>query len=138
MFTFAFVVVFALSEASDDHGQIESGIEPDHSKQFAQRACLAIAVMLVFGTLMYALACAAMFSMVFKFTLNKMRNLSWLYISPSNQYDWQFLSLVMGYHDRDIVKDNWEVLKHSHKVKLAGAAQYCFEFIIVVLTFIIL
>ena len=54
----------------------------------------------------------AWWTSIFRFTLNKLRELDWRYVSASNWYDWQFLSRV-GWNQTNTLR--------------AGTLAYAFE-----------
>ncbi len=72
----------------------------------------------------------AWWTSIFRFTLNKLRELDWRYVSPSNVYDWQFIRTQTGWSRADcIAKPDFypcggEYTKAIHR---AGLYAYTFE-----------
>lgn len=106
---FIFAIAFAAYCAVDDLADIGHGEVINHKWQWLVRAGIVVAFLvlwIIFGEATWprvaltGLAMAPLFSLVFRITLNKLRGKDWRYVSPSNWYDWQFLSLTRtpSYH----------------------------------------
>lgn len=106
------VYVFAQAEAWSDHMLIKNGYSIDHVRAWFIRAgVIALSMVILvplFGpfegndlmgfnlwtVLGFCLMSAFGFSAVFRYQLNKERELSPWYVSPSSHYDWFFIRLT--------------------------------------------
>lgn len=133
---YIFTVLFALYCAQDDARQIRMGVTIKHASQWIVRAGVVLLFMVCFVVLtkptigqavLITLACAPLFSMVFRFLLNTMRGRHWNYISPSSLYDWQYLRPFMHPIDRTECVEAWHVYMASMSALRAGRVAYVVE-----------
>ena len=75
--------------------------------------------------------------MAFRYTLNKVRDLDWRYVSPSSWYDWQFIRLTMGRYKRDEAYEDWFILSMCQDAYRAGLLAYIVEFVVLALTILL-
>ena len=91
-------VLLAVWSAYDDRAQIEAGERLNKPLQWSIRALVVTAFCVACGAWWassgmwwMALPMGALFSSVFRFTLNGLRGLDWRYVSPSSWYDFLFI-----------------------------------------------
>lgn len=84
-------IAFALWSAADDAEKIALNERIHHVRQWFIRAALVVLVCLCAGLPLFAVPMGALFSSVFRFTLNRLRGLDWRYVSPSSWYDTMFI-----------------------------------------------
>lgn len=94
-------IAVALWSACDDAEQIALNKRIHHVRQWFIRAALVGLVCLCAGLPLFAIPMGALFSSVFRFTLNRLRGLDWRYVSPSSWYDsaWIIASIMVGQLD---------------------------------------
>jgi len=103
-FFLAYMVILAVTEWRLDYNTIKMGIDVDHAKGLARRVrlgaigwvimtmCACLSTLTVYWpALLWIPAGWALWTMLFRFLLNKSRGNDWRYVSPSNWFDWQFL-----------------------------------------------
>lgn len=127
-------IAVALWSAADDAEQIALNERIHHVRQWFIRASLVGLVCLCAGLPLFAIPMGALFSMVFRFTLNRLRDLDWRYVSPSSWYDWQFIRLTMGRYPRDQAYDDWFILGLCQDANRAGLLAYIAEAVVIALT----
>jgi hypothetical protein len=96
------VLWLARAEARSDFGKIKNGLPIDHVNGWLWRAggslALALALAIHAGSWWMlaglALVSYGAFTPLFRYTLNKLRGLSWHYVSLSNHYDTVFIELA--------------------------------------------
>lgn len=118
IYTYLFISAWAIYCAWDDQQQIQRGQRILHALQWAARTSLVVAVLALFTDnshfyslpqiMFLAIGSGALFSMVFRYCLNRMRGLDWRYVSPSSWYDWQFICAITGAYRtaRDVWNDS--------------------------------
>lgn len=141
-------VMLAVWSAVDDAEQIAAGERLNKPLQWCFRAFGVTAFCLAAGLWWMALPMGALFSMVFRFVLNRLRGLDWRYVSPSSWYDWQFIrayrTQVLFAHGPASDQREQDVLRHgsryecygSYRIKIhrAGLLAYIAEAIVIALT----
>ncbi len=150
IYTYLFISAWAIYCAWDDQQQIQRGQRILHALQWAARTSLVVAVLALFTVnsnfyslpqiMFLAIGSGALFSMVFRYCLNRMRGLDWRYIAPwSSLYDRTFVVLVampygVGITDEFIALVKADYFKHDLRAKLiihrAGTLAYAFEALI--------
>lgn len=144
------IVLFAWKEAVDDDGAIEKtnkdGTKFSHYDPDRYIVGVVITMVLVafsqwknptWWAFLYFPITWAVFTISFRFLLNRKRGKHWAYVSPSNGYDWWFLKRVWFTMDGHVTTQkhaiiyHWQVypggpfyLKANHR---AGAIAYGFE-----------
>lgn len=93
-------IAVALWSACDDAEQIALNERIHHVRQWFIRAALVGLVCVCAGVPLFAVPMGALFSSVFRFTLNRLRGLDWRYVSPSSWYDWMWMGLSWHRHWR--------------------------------------
>lgn len=138
-----FTIALALGSAIADHivikGRIANGDrrELDHGPLAAIRACLFIAYSCwlcydgidPWQVVLVSPACAAIFATVHRVTLNLLRGLHPLYLSPSSLYDSVFLRLSFGIPRLELI-EAWHVYSMSRRTLRAGLLAYIFEAVV--------
>lgn len=100
----AFVLLVALVKAEVDKRTIDKGIDVNHAVGLFY-ACVAIGMiggtiidihreLLEWRTLLWMPMAWGLFTMSFRFLLNRKRGLDWRYISPSSDYDWMWMRIT--------------------------------------------
>ena len=84
-------VALAIWSAADDAEQIRNNERLNKPLQWLARAFGVTAFCVACGLWWMALPMGALFSSVFRFTLNGLRGLDWRYVSPSSWYDFLFI-----------------------------------------------
>ena len=133
--------LYARMEAKHDAWLIMNDKSIDHDPSFVNRLLLCALVWLAASVVFIGLKGEftlkpllwipsgwALWTMGFRWKLNKARGLDWRYISPSNVYDWQFLRLTtFGQMQRGEWTDSWSVWSKTDSARRAGTIAYCFE-----------
>lgn len=91
----AFAIIAALIAADIDANKIDIGVEIDHRQGWIIRAIAVTLFGLAWAFVWHRwgrlpltlLACACLFSLVFRLRLNEMRKLDWDYVNGTNYYD---------------------------------------------------
>lgn len=98
LLVFSFLVMlYANFESADDFGQIGRKEDIDHTKQWLIRGAIVVGALLFFGKLWWAPGLAGLFSLEFRFQLNKVRGRHSFYVAPwSNFYNRVAYALVMS------------------------------------------
>lgn len=137
-------VALAIWSAADDAEQIRNNERLNKPLQWLARAFGVTAFCVACGLWWMALPIGALFSSVFRFTLNRLRGLDWRYVSPSSWYDWQFLRLThAGYDGQRGDAIEWHgrrysfLLVYSKDVHRAGLLAYIAELAFAVLIFVL-
>lgn len=149
-FFLAYMAMLAVSEWHTDYQTIKLGIDVDHDKGLARRVRLG-AIGWLFFSLVLSLAKGeiyhppllwipagwALWTMLFRFLLNKSRDKDWRYVSPSNWYDWQFLKRTWFTINGYITTQKHAIVYHgkvygsgpfyTKAVHRAGLLAYIFE-----------
>jgi len=155
-FFLAYMVMLAVSEWGIDYRTIKLGIEVDHAKGLARRvrlgaigwvimafaACLST-LTVYWSALLWIPAGWALWTMLFRFLLNKSRGNDWRYVSPSNWYDWQFLKRIWFTVDGHSTTRKHAIVYHGRvygsgpfytkAVHRAGLYAYIFEGLVFVI-----
>lgn len=84
-------VFIAIWSAYDDAEEIAAGVKLNKALQWCVRALGVTAFCVAAGQPWLSVGMGALFSMVFRFTLNKLRGLDWRYVSPSSWYDFMLI-----------------------------------------------
>lgn len=118
-------ILLAVWSAHDDRSQIEAGEHLNKPLQWCIRAFGVTAFCVACGLWWMALPMGALFSSVFRFTLNRLRGLDWRYVSPSSWYDWQF---IRAYRTQVLFADGpasdqreQDVLRHGRRYEASGS-----------------
>lgn len=154
IYTYLFISAWAIYCAWDDQQQIQRGQRILHALQWAARTSLVVAVLALFTDnshfyslpqiMFLAIGSGALFSMVFRYCLNRMRGLDWRYVSPSSRYDWQFIrhtlnrtnkgksyrERVLEYHQSNYFSGDYP--KYVMRIHWAGLLAYAVEFMVFV------
>lgn len=103
----AVVALIAHLESSSDTDRIKNGLPIDHAGQLIERmvvcggslmAIAAVSKSVEWRTLLWIPAGWSVFTIAFRWMLNRKRWMDWRYVSESNDYDRFFMSLVgVGY-----------------------------------------
>jgi hypothetical protein len=139
------IVCVAYMEASDDYNSIVRNIPITHVDPGRYIVCAVWALVLAafaqtWWALLYFPITWAVFTISFRFLLNRKRGMDWRYISPSNGYDWFWMRatspnrFVNGLREK--VKthfahhyENTPAFRKGHH--RAGAFAYAFEALLV-------
>lgn len=141
-------VSLAIWSAYDDAEQIRNNEMLNKALQWRVRALGVTAFCVAAGQPWLSVGMVALFSMVFRFTLNMLRGLDWRYVSPSSWYDFMFIRL---YRSEVLFADGpasdqraQDVLRHgsryecsgSYRIKIhrAGLLAYIVEAVVLVAT----
>ena len=134
-------VVVALASAAHDAERIALNEPIRHGRSWVIRALLVFAVCFAAGLPWLVIGMGALFSMVFRFALNDVRDLDWRYVSPSSWYDWQFIRIaqpiVLGTRDEAIKRHGWRYSTfdiYPDDIHRAGLLAYIVEFVVLVVT----
>lgn len=84
-------VALAIWSAYDDAEEIAAGVKLNKALQWRVRALGVTAFCVAAGQPWLSVGMVALFSMVFRFTLNMLRGLDWRYVSPSSWYDFMLI-----------------------------------------------
>ncbi len=143
------IVCVAYMEASDDYNSIVRNIPITHVDPGRYIVCAVWALVLAafaqtWWALLYFPITWAVFTISFRFLLNRKRGKHWAYVSPSNGYDWWFLKRVWFTMDGHVTTQkhaiiyHWQVypggpfyLKANHR---AGAFAYATEAIVLAIS----
>ena len=132
-------VLLAVWSAHDDRAQIEAGERLNKALQWLARAFGVTAFCVACGLWWMALPMGALFSMVFRFVLNRLRGLDWRYVSPSSWYDWQFIKvaqpIVLGTREEAIKGHGWRYSTfdiYPDDIHRAGLLAYIAEAVVIV------
>lgn len=129
-------VGLAIWSAYDDAEKIAAGEKLNKALQWSIRALGVTAFCVAAGHPWQAVGIGALFSMVFRLTLNRLRGLDWRYVSPSSWYDWQFMRIV-GYTEREQWHLYGETYKTSYYVRRATHRAGLLAYIVEALTVLI-
>lgn len=152
-FFLAYMAMLAVSEWHTDYQTIKLGIDVDHAKGLARRVrlgaigwvimtmCACLSTLTVYwAALLWIPAGWALWTMLFRFLLNKSRGLDWRYVSPSNWFDWQFLKRIWFTVDGHSTTRKHAIVYHgkvyksgpfyTKAVHRAGLLAYIFEAVI--------
>lgn len=137
IYTYIFVAAWAAWCAWDDQQQIQRGQRILHALQWAARTSLVVAVLALFTVnshlyslpqiMFLAIGSGALFSMVFRYCLNRMRGLDWRYISPSSWYDYVYLVIsgAWSWKPNGWKWKNWQgLMRNSHTGSILFDSQY--------------
>lgn len=141
----------ALWAAADDAERIALNEPIHHVRSWFIRAALVAVVCLAAGHPWLTVGMGALFSMAFRYTLNKVRDLDWRYVSPSSWYDWQFIrvyrtqtifanGVVPNQREEDVYRHgNRYECSGSYRIKIhrAGLLAYIVEFVVLALTILL-
>jgi len=113
LLVFSFLVMlYANFESADDFGQIGREEDIDHTKQWLIRGAIVVGALLFFGKLWWAPGLAGLFSLEFRFQLNKVRGRHSFYVAPwSNLYNRVAYALVASTYMGKFVWPNDQWLK---------------------------
>ncbi len=149
-FFLAYMVILAVTEWRLDYNTIKLGIDVDHANGLARRVrigaigwvimtmCACLSTLTVYWpALLWIPAGWALWTMLFRFLLNKSRDKDWRYVSPSNWYDWQFLKRIWFTVDSHSTTQKHAIVYHgkvygsgpfyTKAVHRAGLLAYIFE-----------
>lgn len=84
-------LLMAVWSAEDDAQEIEANEPINHRLQWVIRALGVGFVCAICDLWWFTIPMGALFSIVFRFTLNRLRDLDWRYVSPSSWYDSVFM-----------------------------------------------
>lgn len=93
-------ILVAIASAANDAERIALNEKIHHVRAWFIRAAFVAIVCIAAGHPWLTVGMGALFSMVFRFTLNDVRELDWRYVSPSSWYDWQFIRHTLGWVNR--------------------------------------
>lgn len=133
---YLYTLLYALMCAWKDYWDITHRFRIAHGSSWVIRAGSVLLVIVWLAALSdrpwwialtTAAGCGAMFSLVFRLALNKMREKSWKYLSPSAHYDWAFIRLFMRRYPREQALEDWVLLQYSQDARRAGVAASVFE-----------
>ena len=134
-------VIFAAWSAADDADEIALNEPIAHALQWIVRAIVIGVPCLILGLPWLSIGLAFLFSAVFRYRLNKVRDLDWRYVSPSSWYDWQFLRITLfdgfnskvqdpiQYH-REFYIPTGRNYQYQWAVHRAGLLAYIVEFLV--------
>lgn len=132
IYTYLFISALAIYCAWDDANEIKNDDKIRHIVQWCIRFLVAVGIVVVaagFGlkATFLAIGSGALFSMVFRFSLNTMRGLDWRYVSPSSWYDYGYLVIsgAWSWKPNGWKWKNWQgLMRNSHTGSILFDSQY--------------
>ena len=132
IYTYLFISALAIYCAWDDAKEIKNDDKIHHLLQWFIRCLVAVGMVVVvagFGlkATFLAIGSGALFSMVFRYSLNTMRGLDWRYVSPSSWYDYVCLVIsgAWSWKPNGWKWKNWQgLMRNSHTGSILFDAQY--------------
>ena len=132
IYTYLFIPAFAFYCAWDDAKEIKNDDKIHHLLQWIIRFLVAVGLVAVVAgswsqAAFLAIGSGALFSMVFRFSLNRMRGLDWRYVSPSSWYDYVYLVIsgAWSWKPNGWKWKNWQgLMRNSHTGSILFDAQY--------------
>jgi hypothetical protein len=129
---YLFISAWAAYCAWDDRQQIQRGENIHHRLQWFIRCLVAVGLVAVVAAswsqaTFLAIGSGALFSMVFRYCLNRMRGLDWRYISPSSWYDYVYLVIsgAWSWKPNGWKWKNWQgLMRNSHTGSILFDSQY--------------
>ena len=94
-------ILVAIASAANDAERIALNEKIHHVRAWFIRAALVAIVCIAAGHPLLTVGMGALFSMALRYTLNRLRDLDWRYVSPSSWYDsaWIIASIMVGQLD---------------------------------------
>ena len=139
-------ILLAVWSAADDAEQIRNNERLNKALQWLARAFGVTAFCVACGMWWMALPMGALFSSVFRFTLNRLRWLDWRYVAPwSSFYDRVFYALATMYwwsdahlrSHRILLREYWKSsIADGSDIHRAGLLAYIAELAFAVIIFV--